>query len=329
MIDQLGRKIDYMRISITDRCNLRCRYCMPDKFENLSHFDILTYEEILTICKSAVSVGITRFKITGGEPLLRKNCVEFIENLKKIQGVEQCTITTNGTLLLPELKRLKEVGIDGINISLDSCNPEQFKQLTGHDKFQTVMEAIDRSIELGIKTKLNCVPVLGYNDDNLLNLIELTKHKKLDVRFIEIMPMGGGKSFQAIDPQKIKQMIIDKYQNVVEVTETKGNGPASYIQVVGHLGSIGFINAIHNKFCASCNRIRLTANGILKPCLFYDSDINIRKYLRENTNIEHDMIKNLIVQAIKEKHGEHYFFEESDNNQIKLAESKIMAQIGG
>ncbi len=321
MKDKLGRKIDYMRISITDRCNLRCRYCMPDKFEALSHFDILTYEEIMTICKSAVKLGISRFKITGGEPLTRKNCSEFMADLKKMEGVEQVTITTNGLLLEPYLEEFKQIGIDGINVSLDSCSAEQFYNITGVDGFDKVMSAINKSVELGIKTKINCVPIKDYNDDNILKLIDLTKEKALDVRFIEVMPMGGGKDFAGINPQAIRQMIVDNYEVVKEITEIKGNGPASYIQIGGHLGSVGFINAIHNKFCNSCNRIRLTANGYLKTCLYYDSDINLRDLLRTN---QADLIYGVLEQAILDKHSEHFFWENKAQS-----EQKIMAQIGG
>ncbi len=321
MKDKFGRKIEYMRISITDRCNLRCKYCMPNGFQDISHNEILTYEEILKICSYAVKLGITKFKITGGEPLMRKDCVDFIKNLKKMQKVEQVTLTTNGILLENYLYDLKSLGIDGINISLDSCDKEQYLKITGFDGVDIVLSAIKKSVEIGIKTKINCVPLKGYNDDNIPMLIELARELELDVRFIEIMPIGNVKYFASINVSQIKENIYKKYQNVLQVTENRGNGPASYLRIADFKGCIGFIDSIHNKFCASCNRVRLSSNGFLKACLYYDTDINLKELLRSN---KESLILDVFRDALLNKNKEHHFGES-----LPERDCNLMTQIGG
>ena len=193
MKDLYGRTIDYMRISITDRCNLRCRYCMPDGIEWIPMDEILTYEQIETVCRVAVSLGINKFKITGGEPLVRKGCPELIGSIKQIPGVEQVTITTNGILLKEQLDRLILAGVDGVNVSLDTLDAEKFKQITGFDLLDRVEASIQSAVAKGLRVKINTVLQSGVNEDEWKGLMDLAKDQRLDVRFIEMMPIGYGK----------------------------------------------------------------------------------------------------------------------------------------
>lgn len=324
MIDSHGRNIDYMRISITDRCNLRCRYCMPEDLQSIEHTEILRFEEILEICRHAVALGITKFKVTGGEPLVRKGCLSFLRNLKEIPGVEQVTITTNGILLKDILPELEEIGINGINISLDTLNPETYKEMTRRDEFHRVWDSILAAQASKIPTKINCVLLKDVNDHEFFDLINLAKDYHLDVRFIEIMPIGYGKGFEGFDKKDLISLIAEKYPDYEIVQKSRGNGPASYISIPGFQGCIGFIDAIHGKFCDQCNRIRLTSDGILKLCLYYENGINIKKVLREGKTSEEllDIMKNTIYK----KPSEHQFhlLAKEGNEEIKK-----MSQIGG
>ena len=322
--DNYGRTIDYMRISVTDRCNLRCRYCMPEDIPSISHDEILRFEEILKICRCAVSLGVRKFKVTGGEPLVRKECLSFLRGLKALPGVEQVTLTTNGVLLASRIPELKAIGIDGINISLDTLDPDTFRQITGFDDFGKVWEGLMAAQASGIRTKVNSVLLQGINDKDFEKLTELAKDYPVDVRFIEIMPIGYGQNYRGYDRKALLSLLAARYPDYHTVTIPRGNGPASYIAIPGFRGCIGFIAAIPGKFCDSCNRIRLTSDGFLKPCLYYGESIDLKTPLRSGASDE--QLCGLIREGILEKPACHQFWSpdtEADREQ------RQMSQIGG
>lgn len=321
MRDEYEREIDYMRISLTDRCNLRCRYCMPEDIELVPMREILTLEEIVIICEEAAKLGIRKFKITGGEPLVRRGCIDLIGMLKKVSGIEQVTMTTNGVALLEVAEQLYKNGLDAVNISLDTLDREKFRQITGYDKFEQVMRAIKKSCELGIRTKINTVLQRGMNEDEWEELILLAKKYPLDIRFIEMMPIGSGQEFEPIYNENILEKIKSKYPNIQMDNRVHGNGPAVYYAIPGFLGAIGFINAMHGKFCSSCNRIRLTSTGQIKPCLCFEDCIDVKQAVRYGNRED---IERQLRLAILKKPQQHNFEEKAF-----ITESKKMVQIGG
>lgn len=329
MIDGYGRTIEYMRISITDRCNLRCRYCMPSGVELVPMSDILSYEEIEEVCRAAAGLGIKKIKVTGGEPLVRRGCASFIGRLKKIPGIEEVTLTTNGVLLSQQIYALKENGLDAVNVSLDTLSRCSYEQITGKDELLNVLEGIQSVLDAGIRIKINSVLQKGKNDAEWRHLIELAKSEPIDVRFIEMMPIGYGKQFETIYNEEIQQKIREVYPNLEVDTKIHGNGPALYYHIPGFKGSIGFISAIHGKFCNSCNRIRLTSQGMVKPCLCYGKSYNLKEILRDSGEIlgtekMQNRLKEGLQTAILEKPEQHCF-----ENLQDITEEKDMIQIGG
>lgn len=334
--DSYGRTVDYMRVSITDRCNLRCRYCMPKSILPLASGEILTLEEIVLICRAAAEIGIRKFKITGGEPLVRPGCPQLVGMLKRIPGVEQVTLTTNGILLGRYLDELYWNGLDAVNISLDTLNPGVYKKITGFDELFTVRENIRRTVKKGLRVKINSVLLKGINDGEWERLVELAKEETLDVRFIEMMPIGCGKYFEPTLGEEVLAKIRGKYPEIKRDNSVHGNGPALYYKIPDFKGSIGFINAVHGKFCGSCNRMRLTAEGELKPCLCYESGINVKEVLRKRKTREASsvhkkageseirMIEEAIREAVRRKPQMHCF-EIGE----QVSEDRQMNQIGG
>lgn len=321
MKDLYGRTIDYMRISITDRCNLRCRYCMPDGIEWIPMDEILTYEQIETVCRVAVSLGINKFKITGGEPLVRKGCPELIGRIKQIPGVEQVTITTNGILLEEQLDRLILAGVDSVNVSLDTLDAEKFRQITGFDMLDRVEASIKSAVDKGLRVKINTVLQSGVNDDEWEGLMNLAKDHRLDVRFIEMMPIGYGKKSRMISNSDLLKQMRELYPKMEADEVRHGNGPAVYYKIPGFAGGIGFISAIHGKFCGSCNRIRMTSTGELKACLCYQESVSLRDAVRQGDLEE---VKRLLELTISKK-PEMHCFEKVDS----ITESRQMVKIGG
>lgn len=320
MRDSYGREIDYMRISITDRCNLRCRYCMPEGVKWLPMGEILTYEEIELICREAVKLGITNFKITGGEPLVRRNCPELIQRIKSIPGVQQVTMTTNGVALKEFLQELSKSGLDAVNISLDTLNEQRFEEIAGFPKLKQVLNSIEEAVEKGFQVKINAVLQKGVNDDEWRKIAELAKIYPIDVRFIEMMPIGSGKESRRVSNDWVLQELRKIYSVEPDVRK-HGNGPAVYYKVSGFLGSIGFISAIHGKFCDKCNRIRLTAVGELKPCLCFGESVSLRDVVRKK---DRDAVRKCLIEAIEKKPEMHHFEKSAE-----VTEKKKMSQIGG
>ena len=323
MLDQYGRKIDYLRISVTDRCNLRCRYCMPEPVSAVQHADILRYEEILRICRAAAELGITKFKVTGGQPLVRAACVDFITALKAQPGTEQVTLTTNGLLLEANLDALTEAGLDGVNISFDSPDNARFRRITGYtgDGADTLLHVLDACCAKGLKTKINAV-LLEETEADAPALAAIAAKLPVDVRFIELMPIGFGTTMKRVSPEDILTALQERWPDLAPTDERRGNGPAHYYKSAALLGRIGFIDAVSHKFCAECNRVRLTSTGQLKPCLCYADSADLRALIRGGcTDGE---LREALRAAVYAKPRAHCF----DTNDI-ITEKHMMSQIGG
>lgn len=325
MKDKWGRNIDYLRVSLTDRCNLRCCYCMPDDVESVGHDAVLRYEEMMAVCRAAVKLGIDRFKITGGEPLVRKGAVDFMKGLKSLSGVRSVTMTTNGMLLKEALPSLNDLGIDGINISLDTLDAGQYARLTRGGDLSRVLSALDAAVATGIKVKVNAV-LLAETKNQIIALTELARRRPVDVRFIELMPIGFGTTLAGLTRDECLRILRQAYPDLMKTDEVHGNGPADYYKSRALYGRIGFIAANTHAFCASCNRLRLTSTGFLKPCLCYDEGIDLRAVIRKGLPAPESQsaLMEAIKQAVYEKPAKHCFGEQGD-----ISEHKTMNQIGG
>ena len=325
MRDLYNREIDYMRISVTDRCNFRCRYCMPEGVRKVPMEKILTYEQITEICEAGVSLGITKFKITGGEPLVRRGCPDLVGMIRGIPGVEQITMTTNGMFLAEMLPELVKNGLDAVNISLDTLKPDVFRYITGKDALADVMAGIHAAAASGLKVKVNAVLQQGINDGEWEDLLLIAKDLPADVRFIEMMPIGYGKGCPEVSNDLILRKIRQKYPGTAEDLSVHGNGPARYVRIPGFLGAAGFISAIHGQFCASCNRIRLTSQGRLKPCLCYGDTVDLMDVFRTPDREKRGLLlAGRIAGAIRMKPESHCFEHLRD-----VTEQGNMVQIGG
>lgn len=321
MLDQFGRKIDYLRLSLTDRCNLRCRYCMPEDVPFIPHEDILRFEEMIRICAIGTQLGIHTLKITGGEPLVRKGCTELMRELKALPGIKHVTLTTNGVLLEENLPALLDLGVDGINVSLDTLDRELYHSLTGRDELPKVLSGLRKAILSGLKIKINCVPLSDSGLDGLLTMVELPIHYGVDLRFIEMMPIGHGQDFVPLAPGLLERAVLEKWPSLAPTAERRGFGPARYYTSPELKGAVGFIDAVSHTFCDRCNRIRLTSEGYLKLCLCHGDGLDLRALLRDGAT--DGEIKAAMEQAIMDKPAHHSFSEGHAD------EARIMSQIGG
>ena len=318
MKDSYGRTVDYMRISITDRCNLRCRYCMPEMPCFLPRKELLSLEEILDICVCGAQMGIRKIKITGGEPLLRPGCVELIRKLKEIPGMEKVTLTTNGVLLAPFAEALYQAGIDGVNVSLDTLNEETYRKITGFDKLAQVLEGLDTMSRFPVPLKTNTVLLPWENGEDWKELALLAKNRRIDVRFIEKMPLGKDKETEGVSNILLLEEMQASFGKAEPDGRSHGNGPAVYYRFQG---SVGFISAIHDNFCAGCNRLRMTAEGKVKPCLCYEDNFSLKEAVRAGNREE---IKELLRSAVEKKPQMHCFAHTE-----QITEQRDMWKIGG
>lgn len=318
MYDQYNRKIDYLRISLTDRCNLHCRYCQPEVSEHVPHNEILRYEELLRICRAALQLGIRKFKITGGEPLLRKGCSDFIASLKQLDGVEQVTLTTNGTLLAQQLPALIAAGVDSINVSLDTLNAAYYTELTG-GSLSSVLQPLRELQAVGIPFKLNCVPLAENGLTDIMQLLKLAHSYNAPLRFIELMPLDCNAKLKGVSGSEIRSLLEQAGLSLQPDAQHYGNGPASYWRISGYKMPVGFIEPLHNKFCAVCNRVRLTSVGMLKPCLYSNEGMNLKRLLRDGGR-DADLLQ-AMQEIIYNKPAGHSF--------EVAAASFNMSQIGG
>ena len=322
MFDSTRREIHYLRLSVTDLCNLRCRYCMPDGVEKLEREAVLTYKEFLRLAALFAQCGIDTVRVTGGEPLVRKNVEQLVAGLKAIPGIRKVTMTTNGILLAQQLPALLTAGLDSVNISLDTLRPEVFRQITARDEFAAVQAGLQAALESGIPVKLNCVPQAGVNEGELEDLAALAENRPLQVRFIEMMPIGYGAAMPCISGPELRQRFAHRWPELQPLTEAAfGDGPAVYYTVPGWQGSIGFIAAVHGKFCASCNRVRLTSQGFLRPCLASEAGCDLRALLRSGA--DDTQLLAAIRETIWAKPREHHFEDSS------MPATRGMYRIGG
>lgn len=293
LVDRFDRKINYLRISVTDRCNLRCIYCMPPEGERkLRHKDILRYEELLRIARVAIKLGINKIRLTGGEPLVRKGVHEFIPMLTTLNGLDDVSLTTNGVFLKDNLGLLKAAGIKRINVSLDSLKRLNFKFITRFDYFNQVWEGIEKARGMGFyPIKLNIVTMKGINDNEVLDFGRLAIEQPYHIRFIECMPIGLQSNSMAFIPNsEIEKALVDRFGPLIPVSPGQNDGPATRFRFEGGKGEIGFINAISHSFCHNCNRLRLTANGRLLPCLLSEREVDLKGPLRKGC-LDEDLIE--------------------------------------
>ncbi len=318
MKDSFGREINYLRISLTDRCNLRCQYCMPEKgVDKLKHEDILTLEEIYEVIKVFVDLGINKIRFTGGEPLVRLGVVDLISKVSKLDGVKEIAMTTNGILLEKYAKSLKEAGLTRVNISLDTLDGEKYKEITRGGELEKVLNGIKAAKEVGLSpVKINTVLIGGFNEDEIADFVNLSMDEDMDIRFIELMPIGKPAGF-AEDKFIPSSRILEAVDNLESVEAEDKSSPALYYRLAGAKGKIGIINPISCKFCKDCNRIRLTSTGKLKLCLHSNSEIDVKKAFENKEDV-----KKLIRDAILTKEEGHHL---EDKEYI----SRNMNQIGG
>ncbi|NLN86052.1 MAG: GTP 3',8-cyclase MoaA [Syntrophomonadaceae bacterium] len=326
MVDRHGRNINYLRISITDRCNLRCRYCMPSAgVEKLPHVDILSLEEIARLVRIAAGAGIRKVRLTGGEPLVRKNVTRLIQYIKEIPEIDDISLTTNGILFSAMAEELKAAGLDRVNFSLDSLVPEKFEYITRVGNLDLVKNAIDRALSLDLHpVKINTVLIRGFNDNEIMDFADLAYKLPLHVRFIEFMPIGDLKYWNRdniITSRETKNMIARRYQ-LAGAKKIRGSGPARYHKLEGGQGSVGFISPMSNHFCAECNRIRMTAEGSLRGCLYDKREVDLRQAMHHGASDE--QLGQIFMETIKHKPDKHNM-----NNGWGAANHRKMYQIGG
>lgn len=299
MIDSYGRKLNYLRMSITDNCNLRCKYCMPEVNENNEKHDILSSDEIYKIASDMVDLGIDKIRITGGEPLARKDSLEIIKKVGSL-NLKDFTITTNGVLLKKYASKLKEYGVKRVNISLDSLDSNKYKEITRGGDLQNVLDGIEECKKVGLTPiKINVVLIGGFNEDEIDKLINLTMEDEIYVRFIELMPIGQAKNW-SIEKFISSDIILEKVKNLKRIDCDEESSPATYYKLEGAKGKVGIINPISCKFCDRCNRLRVTYDGKLKTCLHSDDEIDLKSALDSNIDL-----KQLILNSVNEKPKEH------------------------
>ncbi len=326
LLDPYKRKINYLRISVTDRCNLRCRYCMPEEgIPLISHQDILAYEEILRIVRVFASEGISKVRLTGGEPLVRKGIVDFVARLSQIEEIKDLSLTTNGLLLKDLAEVLRQAGLKRVNISLDSLKRERFYQITRRDDFERVWSGIEEALRVGLTPiKINMVAIKGLNDDEIEAFAQLTSELPLTVRYIEYMPSGNGEEWKEADILTIAQIQarLQKMGNLISIPSDRWDGPAKRFRFEGARGEIGLIGAVSSHFCSDCNRLRLTPDGKIRTCLFSDDEVDVKEILRSGGSDED--LKARLLMALGAKPERHhintYLFKKCQRN---------MSAIGG
>ena len=327
LFDNHGRPINYLRLAVTDRCNLRCNYCMPEHgLEWLSREALLSYEEMLRLCKLLIGLGINKIRITGGEPFVRKDLMKFLSVLSDIEGLQQISLTTNGVATAAFIPQLKKIGIKSVNLSLDTLDRERFFQITRRDTLPTVLKTLDMLLEYDFQVKINAVVMDGKNDADIIPLAELSEKMPLDVRFIEEMPFNGGDhetSRPFWDQHRILERLRERWPTLEKVTDPPASTAMNYHQP-GHQGKIGIIAAWTRSFCGTCNRIRVTPQGVLKTCLYDHGVLNLRDEMREGLN-NAQLIEKLLV-VFRNRHIDGW---EAEKESASLGFTESMAMIGG
>lgn len=327
-------KVDYLRISLIDKCNFRCQYCMPEgtELDYILNQDLLTNQEIITLIKNVfIPLGFRKFRLTGGEPLLRPNLIDLVRKIVSLPEVEDLSMTTNGFLLSTMAQDLYKAGLHRLNISLDSLKPENFDKIIGNrgkSRWNSVWDGIQKAYEVGFNPlKLNVVIIPGFNDEEILDLAALTINKNWHVRFIEFMPIGNHNLFtekEWISSEELRQQIRNKWG--LEEGKVRGNGPADIFKIPSAKGTLGFISQMSECFCDRCNRMRLSADGWLRPCLLNESEqIDLKTALREGENLKIIQEKVNQLLAIKPEIN----FKERDSGAKMGIYQRTMSQIGG
>lgn len=296
MKDRFNRNIEYLRISVTDLCNLRCKYCMPEEGVcKLHHEDIISIEEIVEIVKIAAKNGIKKIRLTGGEPLVRRGFFTLCEKISQIENIKEICITTNGTYFYPLAEELFKVKVSRVNFSLDTLNAQKYKEITRGGDIQKVLRSIKKAIEIGFKVKINIVLIGGFNDDEIIDFVNLTKDNDIQVRFIELMQIGESASWskEKFISNEVVLKKIEKFEKL------KVDGVADTYRVPGYKGTFGLISPISNCFCKTCNRIRLTSDGKLKPCLHSKAEINLR-------GLKGKVLERVFTESIFQKPQSHH-----------------------
>ncbi len=329
MIDQWGRNINYMRVSVTDRCNFRCVYCMPLEGVQLRPRDeYLSWDELLKVVEAGIALCIDRIRITGGEPLVRAGLVDFIAKLKPM-GIQDVSLSTNGLLFAPMARDLKAAGLDRVNFSLDTLRPDRFKKMARlYGDPGPILEAVDAALDLGMEpVKLNMVVIRGWNDDEIIDMARLSIDRAIHVRYIEVMPFSEAYDFtweNLVPAAEMRERLIAVFEDFAPLREgVRGNGPAKYWQIPGAKGTVGFISAVTECFCGDCNRIRLSADGKINPCLGHVHEVDLKPVLRNPAASLQDLL-GLMGDAILKKPREHNFDDKDSDYTLR-----VMNGIGG
>lgn len=309
MVDQFERKIHYLRLSITDLCNLKCQYCMPeDGVDKKGHQEILRIEDYLRLVKEMSALGVDKIRLTGGEPLVRKGVVELVEGISQMKGIKDLAITTNGVLLKRFAEPLKEAGLSRVNISIDTLDPDKYRQITRGGNLDDVLEGIEEAKRVGLlPIKLNVVIIQGFNTDEVEDFIRLAD-KDLDVRFIELMPIGQVATWSQ-DKFISNEELLKNYRHWFDIDAGEQHGPAKYYQKKDGKGKVGFINPISNHFCSTCNRVRMTADGKLKLCLHTNEEFDLKPLLNQDSGAMREILRAYIEKKPQRHHLNDQAFE--------------------
>lgn len=325
LIDKYGRQLTYLRLSVTDRCNFRCYYCMPEEGVNFAkRADLLSFDEMYLLSNIFCSLGVSKIRITGGEPLVRSGLIHFLKDLSKVNGLQEISITSNGSFTTKNILALKEMGIRKINLSLDSLDRNRFFEITRRDSFDTVYAGVFKLLEHGFDVKLNCVLAEGKNTEDIIPFIELTKDYDLSVRFLEEMPFNGSESF--IVPawnHKEVYSYISRHYPLIQKLESELSSTSVNYKIPGYKGSFGIIPSFSRTFCGTCNRIRLSATGELRTCLYGPAAVNLRDVIRAGASEEEIEQEILDAVSMRVKNG---FEAEALTNEV---EHKSMSFLGG
>lgn len=325
LTDSFERQHNYLRISLTERCNLRCQYCMPEEGTPLTpSSQLLSSNEVEMLARLFCSQGVNKVRLTGGEPLVRKDLVDIVRSLAALHGMKSVSMTTNGVTLSHKLVALQEAGLSGINISLDTLHQQKFEFITRRKGWDKVMRGINQAVELGITPlKINCVVMKGLNDDEICDFVAMTEHKPVDVRFIEYMPFDGNKWSMAkfVPYRSMLAQVMTRWPQLVRRQDSPNDTSKAY-QVPGFLGKVGFITSMSQNFCSSCNRLRLTADGNLKVCLFGVAEVSLRDALRGGATEE--QLLDIISRAVAGKKKQH-----AGMLALKNTQNRPMILIGG
>jgi molybdenum cofactor biosynthesis protein A len=328
LYDNHGRLVNYVRIAVTDRCNLRCFYCMPEQgIQYVDRHELLSYDELLRLVRILVGLGVDKVRITGGEPFVRRDMMHLLREMSRIAGIRQINLTTNGTTTAPHIPELKALGIHSVNLSLDTIDRERFFQITRRDVFPQVMETLEALLDHGIRTKINAVVMEGQNIEDLIPLAELARDKPVDVRFIEEMPFNGEGSHYPVlvwDHRRILDHLRLSFPEIEKIPDPPHSTSYNY-RVPGFQGTIGIIAAYSRTFCGTCNRLRITPQGGLKTCLYDNGIFNIKQIMRAGASDA--QVEEAFLQALGNRAKDGWEAEKNRNFGLPVTES--MATIGG